>query len=256
MNIWGTFDDHRILRTLITFWGLWGRLEYLLWTSEDFEGFDDLLRNLRTFWGSVENLRSEYLGYLLFIFLTFYGLCGPFEDFLKTRGPDALRTLKNISGTFDDFLCTFWGPEAFEEFKDFSGHWGSLRTWLPTEELRTLINFWGHWGRFDVLLEDLWGFEDIEDLFSNLRIIWGPWPENVGDLLSFSWPFEDFVYLLRTFWRPEDLRISKHWRIFWTFWWPLVDIWGLFLGTFEDFVRTIWWTFEDPLTTTGFWGRW
>ena len=92
MTIWGTFDDHRILRTLITFWGIWGRLDYLLWTSEDFECFDELLRNLRTFWGSVENLRSEDLGYLLCIFLTFWGLCGPFEDFLKTWGHDALRT--------------------------------------------------------------------------------------------------------------------------------------------------------------------
>ena len=107
MNIWGTFADHRILKTLITFWGLWCRLEYLLWTYEDFEGFDDLLRNLRTFWGSFENLRPEDLVYLLCIFLTFWGLCGHFEDFLKTWGPEDLRTLKNLSGTFDDFLWTY-----------------------------------------------------------------------------------------------------------------------------------------------------
>ena len=139
MNIWGTFADHRILKTLITFWGLWCRLEYLLWTYEDFEGFDDLLRNLRTFWGSVENLRCEDLGYLLCIFLTYWGLCGPFEDFLKTWGPDALRTLKNFSGPFDDFLWTFWGL-FLGNFEDF------VRTiWWPFEELLTTTGFWGRW---------------------------------------------------------------------------------------------------------------
>ena len=138
-NIWGTFADHRILKTLITFWGLWCSLEYLLWTYEDFEGFDDLLRNLRTFWGSVENLRSEDLGYLLRIFLTFWGLCGPFEDFLKTWGPDALRTLKNLSGTFDDYLWTIWGL-FLGTFEDF------VRTiWWPFEELLTTTGFWGRW---------------------------------------------------------------------------------------------------------------
>ena len=258
MNIWGTFDDHRILRTLITFWGLWGRLEYLLWTYEDFEGFDGLLRKLRTFWGSVENLRSEYLGYLLCIFLTFWGLCGPFEDFLKTWGPDALRTLKNISGTFDDFLWTYWGPEAFEDFKDFSGHWGSLRTWLPTEELRTLITFWGLWGRLEYLLWTYEDFEGFDDLWRNLRPFfedilriswepeaWGPWLP-LCIFLTF-WglcgPFEDF---LKT-WGPEDLKTLKNFSgpfddFLWTFW-------GLYLanfwGRFEDHLMTIWGTFDD-----------
>ena len=114
-------------------------------TSEDFEGFDDLLRNLRTFWGSVENLRSEDLGYLLCIFLTFWGLSGPFEEFWKTWGPDFLRTLKNLSGTFDDFLWTYWGPDAFEDFNDFSGHWGFCEPDYLLRTLRTLINFWGLW---------------------------------------------------------------------------------------------------------------
>ena len=128
LRIYNDFSGHwgfcepdyllRTLRTLINFWGLWNRLEYLLWTYEDFEGFDNLLRNLRTFWGSVENLRSEDLGYLLCIFLTFWGLCGPFEDFLKTWGPDALRTLKNLSGTFNDLLWTIWGL-FLGNFEDF-----------------------------------------------------------------------------------------------------------------------------------------
>ena len=180
---------------------------------------------MRTFWGSVENLRSEYLGYLLCIFFTFWGLFGPFEDFLKTRGPDALRTLKNISGTFDDFLWIYWGPETFVDFKDSSGHWGSLRTWLPTEELRTLINIWGHWGRFEYLLRTFEKFEDFEDLLSNLRIIWEPevWVPWV--------PFVHFLHILRTlriFWGLfEDLRtwcsqiIEEPFR---NFWWLLVDL--------------------------------
>ena len=176
---------------------------------------------------------------------------------MKTWGPDALRSLKNLSGTSDDFLWTYLGPEAFVDFKDSSEHWGSLRTWLPTEELRTLINIWGHWGRFEYLLRTFEEFEDFEDLLSNLRIIWGP--EAWG-----GWgPFVHFLDLLRTlctFWGLfEDLRTWGSQSIeefsgpfddyLWTFW-------GLFLGTFEDFVRTIWWTFEEPLTTTGFWGRW
>ena len=291
MNIWGTFDDHRILRTLITFWGLWGRLEYLLWTYEDFEGlealfgeiedilriiwepdawgrwgpfcafsslfedFVDLLRNLRTLWGSVENLRSEYLGYLLFIFLTFCGLCGPFEDFLKTWGPDALRTLRNISGTFDDFLWTYRGPEAFEDFKDSSGHWGSLRTWLPTEELRTLINFWGLWGRFDYLLRTFEEFEDFEDLLSNLRNIWGPetwgrWGPFVHflDLLWALWTFRGVLEDLRTW---CSLNIEEPFR---NFWWILVDLlssWGLWgiqglFRTLRIFANlTTYWGIED-----------
>ena len=145
-TLWGPFDDH-----LRNFWRPqdfedvdnvlrnWGRLEYLLWTSEEFEGFDDLLRNLRTFWGSVENLRSEDLGYLLCIFLTFWGLCGPFEDFLKTWGPDALRTLKNLSGTLNDFLWTIWGL-FLGNFEDF------LRIIYWTfEELLTTTGFWRRW---------------------------------------------------------------------------------------------------------------
>ena len=261
MTIWGTFDDHRILRTLITFWGLWCRLEYLLWTYEDFEGFDDLLRNLRAFWGSVENLRSEDLGYLLCIFLTFWGLCGLFEDFLKTWGPDALRTLKNLSGTFDDFLWTIWGP-VFRKF------WGLCEDHLMTiwgtfddhRILRTLITFWGievalitfcgPWG----LRVLWWPFEEFED---TLRISENLRSEDVGYLLCIFltfWglcgPFEDF---LKT-WGPDALRTLKNLSgtfddFLWTFW-------GLFLGNFEDFVRTIWWPFEELLTTTGFWGRW
>ena len=157
MTIWGTFDAHwGLWGRWLTFWGLWGGLEYLLWTYEDFEGFDDLLSNLRTFWGSFENLRSEDLGYLLGIFLTFWGLCGPFEEFLKTWGPDALRTLKNLWGTSDDFLWTYWGPEAFEELKDFSGHCGSSRTWLPTEDFEDVDKFLD----FEIAL-NTWGLRGL-----------------------------------------------------------------------------------------------
>ena len=319
MNIWGTFDDHRILTTLITSWGLWcrleyllwtsedfegfddllrnlrtfwgsvenlrllvehlrtvfrniwgwgplmtiwgtcrpqdfedvdnvlrnwGRLEYLLWTSEDFEGFDDLLRNLRTFWGSVENLRSEDLGYLVCIFLTFWGLSGPFEEFWKTWGPDALRTLKNLSGTFDDFLWTYWGPDAFEDFNDFSGHWGFCEPDYLLRTLRTLINFWGLWSRLEYLLWTYEDFEGFDNLLRNLRTFWGSVEnlrsEDLGYLLCIFltfWglcgPFEDF---LKT-WGTDALRTLKN--LSGTFDDFLWTIWGLFLGNFEDFLRII-----------------
>ena len=266
MNIWGTFADHRILKTLITFWGLWCRLEYLLWTYEDFEGFDDLLRNLRTFWGSVENLRSEDLGYLLCIFLTFWGLCGPFEDFLKTWGPDALKTLKNFSGPFDDFLWTilrtvfrkFWGlceDHLMTIWGTFDDHrilrtlitfWGievALITFCgPMRTSRALMTFWGIWGHFEDQLRT-WG--------------WGPWVPFVHflDFLRTLWTFEDF---LKT-WGPDALRTLKNLPgTFDDFLWT---IWGLFLGTFEDFVRTIlrnFWRpqdFEDVDNVLRNWGR-
>ena len=282
MNIWGTFDDHRILTTLITYWGLWCRLEYLLWTSEDFEGFDDLLRNLRTFWGSVENLRSEDLGYLLCIFLTFWGLSGPFEEFWKTWGPDFLRTLKNLSGTFDDFLWTYWGPDAFEDFDDFSGHWGFCEPDYLLRTLRTLINFWGLWNRLEYLFwtyEDFEGFDNLLNL-NLLRIswepeVWGPWV-----------PFVHFLDFLRTFWTLwgilEDLRTWCSQNVeesFRNFWWLLVNLlrtwclWGLqwlfrtlrilrtWLPTedFEDvdkFLRTLkspWIPFVDLWGLRGLW---
>ena len=244
MSIWGTFDDHRILTTLITSWGLWCRLEYLLWTSEDFEGFDDLLRNLRTFWGSVENLRSEDLGYLLCIFLTFWGLSGPFEEFWKTWGPDFLRTLKNLSGTFDDFLWSYWGPDAFEDYNDFSGHWGFCEPDYLLRTLRTLINFWGLWNRLEYVLWTYEDFEGFDNLLRNLRPFWGSVEnlrsEDLGYLLCIFltfWglcgPFEDF---LKT-WGPDALRTLKN--LSGTFDDFLWTIWGLFLGNFEDFLRII-----------------
>ena len=353
MSIWGTFDDHRILTTLITSWGLWCRLEYLLWTYEDFEGFDNLLRNLRTFLESVENLRSEDLGYLLCIFLTFWGLCwtfwgiledlttwcsqnveepfrnfwwllvehlrtvfrniwglcedhlmtiwgtfddhrilttlitllgtlmidwntfcgplrtsralmtfwgiwghfedqlrtwglrtlgtfcafswlfedfaGPFEEFWKTWGPDFLRTLKNLSGTFDDFLWTYWGPDAFEDYNDFSGHWGFCEPDYLLRTLRTLINFWGLWNRLEYVLWTYEDFEGFDNLLRNLRPFWGSVEnlrsEDLGYLLCIFltfWglcgPFEDF---LKT-WGPDALRTLKN-----------------LSGTFDDFLWTI-----------------
>ena len=244
MSIWGTFDDHRILTTLITSWGLWCRLEYLLWTSEDFEGFDDLLRNLRTFWGSVENLRSEDLGYLLCIFLTFWGLSGPFEEFWKTWGTDFLRTLKNLSGTFDDFLWSYWGPDAFEDYNDFSGHWGFCEPDYLLRTMRTLINFWGLWNRLEYVLWTYEDFEGFDNLLRNLRPFWGSVEnlrsEDLGYLLCIFltfWglcgPFEDF---LKT-WGPDALRTLKN--LSGTFDDFLWTIWGLFLGNFEDFLRII-----------------
>ena len=249
MDLWGLrgiggpFGEIEDILRIIWEPDAWGRWGPFCAFSSLFEDFVDLLRNLRTLWGSVENLRSEYLGYLLFIFLTFFGLCGPFEDFLKTWGPDALRTLKNISGTFDDFLWTYRGPEAFEDFKDTSGHWGSLRTWLPTEELRTLINFWGLWGRFDYLLRTFEEFEDFEDLLSNLRIIWGP--EAWGRWGPFC-AFPDLLWTLWTFWGLfEDLRtwVSQNVEeLFRTFCWLLVDllrtVFSNFWGLFVDLLRT------------------
>ena len=231
LSIWGTFDDHRILTTLITSWGLWCRLEYLLWTYEDFEGFDNLLRNLRTFLESVENLRSEDLGYLLCIFLTFWGLSEPFEEFWKTWGPDFLRTLKNLSGTFEDY-------------NDFSGHWGFCEPDYLLRTLRTLINIWGLWNRLEYVL---WTYEDFEgfyNLLRNLRPFWGSVEnlrsEDLGYLLCIFltfWglcgPFEDF---LKT-WGPDALRTLKN--LSGTFDDFLWTIWGLFLGNFEYFLRII-----------------
>ena len=246
MNIWGTFDDHRILTTLINSWGLWCRLEYLLWTSEDFEGFDDLLRNLRTFWGSVENLRSEDLGYLLCIFLTFWGLSGPFEEFWKTWGPDFLRTLKNLSGTFDDFLWTYWGPDAFEDFNDFSGHWGFCEPDYLLRTLRTLINFWGLWNRLEYLFWTYEDFEGFDNLLRNLRTFWG----SVENLRS-----EDLGYLLcifLTFWG-----LSGPFEEFWKTWGPdaLRTLKNL-SGTFDDFLWSYWGpdAFEDYNDFSGHWG--
>ena len=69
------------------------------------------------------------------------------------------------------------------------------------------------------------------------------------------------MYLLRTFLRPEDLRISKHWRIFWTFWWLLVDllrtVFRKFWGLCEDHLMDIWGSFDDYTilrTLITFWG--
>ena len=180
MTFRGTFDDHRILRPLINFWGLgvvlntfgwplrtsralrafwgiWGHFEDQLrswglrilgtfcavswlfldfvdllrtfWRPEDlmlsehWRTIQELLmtscgpiedlwgtlrnpRTLRTFWviwGSFEDLRAADVGVLLCIFLISWGRVGPFADFLKTCGPEDLKTLRNFSGPFDEF---------------------------------------------------------------------------------------------------------------------------------------------------------
>ena len=282
----------RTSRALMTFWGNWGH-------------FEDQLRT----WG----LRT------LVTFCEFSWLFEDFVDLLRTFWrPEDLRISKHWR-----FLWIFWwllvdwGPEAFEDFKDFLG-WGSLldyilrtfedvdkllRTlrspWIPFVDLWGLRglwwhlrNFWGIWGHFEdqlrtfwgpsedwipfVDLITYWGIEDVdkfleafEYLLRTFEEFWGLFegsfedlrPEDLGDLLSFSWPFEDFVDLLRTFWRPEDLRISKHWRIFWTFWWHLVDhlrtVFRNFWGLFEDHLMNIWGTFDDYRilrTLITFWG--
>ena len=87
-TLWGPFDNHlrnfwrpQDLRTLITFWGIEVALNTFCGLLRTSRALMTFLRNLRTLWGSVENVRSEDLGYLLCIFLTFWGLSGPFEDF-------------------------------------------------------------------------------------------------------------------------------------------------------------------------------
>ena len=103
VTLWGPFDDHLrnfwrpqwILRTLITFWGIEVDLEYLLWTSEDFEGFDDAFEEfediLRISWEPAT-----------------WGPWVPFVHFL-----DFLRTLWTFWGLFKDLWT--WGSQNIEE---------------------------------------------------------------------------------------------------------------------------------------------
>ena len=256
-TIWWPFEEPLTtteFEAVDKFLRTWGRLEYLWLTSEDFEGFEGLLRNLRTFWGSVEKLRSEDLGYLLCSFLTFSRLCGPFEDFLKTWGPDALRTLKNHSGTFDDFLWTYWGPlRNFEESEDFENILSNLRIiWGPegcgrrgpfVHILDILRTFWTFYGLFEDLRS--WGSQNIEEL---LRTSW--WL--LVDLLSSFYrklfrtllgPFDD---LSKNFWGRQDFEhVDNFLRTLKSSWIPFVDLWGLrgLWGPFEeyeDILRITW----------------
>ena len=202
-----------------------------------FEEFEDILRISwePEVWGPWVPF-VHFLDFLRTLW-TFWGL---FED-LWTWGS---QNIEDFSGPFDDFLLTYWGPEAFEDFKDFLGYWGSLRTWLHTEDfedvdklLRTLRSPW-------IPFVDLWGLrglwwplEEFEDI---LRIswepeVWVPWVPFMHflDILWTLWTFEDF---LKT-WGPDALRTLKN--ISGTFDDILWTIWGLYLGTFEDFLRTI-----------------
>ena len=163
MNIWGTFDDYRILRTLITFWGievawipfvdLWG-LRGLWWPFDEFEDilriswepevwvpwvpfvhFPDLLWTLWTFWGLFEDQRTwcsqnieehfRNIWWLLVYLLRTWGLWG-IQGLFRT-----LRIFAN--------LITYWGIEDVDKF------------------LRTLRTIW-------VSFEDLWGIQRL----------WGP----------------------------------------------------------------------------------
>ena len=134
MTIWGTFDDHRILRTLITFWGIWGRLEYLLWTSVDFEGlwapFEEIEDILRISWEP--------------------GAWGPWVPFVHFL--DNLRTLWTYWGHYEDLRT--WCSQIIEEpFRN--------SCWLLVDLLRT----WGLWG-FQGLFRTL-------RIFANLITYWG-----------------------------------------------------------------------------------
>ena len=266
---WWPFEEllttYRILRTLVTFWGievalntfvdLWG-LRWLWWPLEEFE---DILRISwePEAWGPWVPF-VHFLDFLRTLW-TFWGL---FED-LRTWGS---QSIEEFSGPFDDFLWTFWGL-FFGNFEDFvSDHlmniWGTLTTYRI---LRTLINFWG----IEVALNTFCGPLRTSRALMTFWGIWGHFEDQLrtwglrtlGTFCAFSWLFEDFVDLLRTFWRPEDLRISKHWRIFWTFWWLLVDhlrtVFRNFWGLCEDHLMNIWGTFDDYRilrTLITFWG--
>ena len=273
----GLFRTLRIFANLITYWGIEvvdKLLRYLrspwipfvdLWGLRGLCGpFEEFEEDLRT-WGpeGFSGPFDAFSGGAFWwnVFRNFWGLLwGPFDEHLRI-----LWRLQH----FED-VELFWGIEVWWLLVDLLRTWGlwgiqglfrtlrtwSFRTWLPTEELRTLINFWGHWGRFQYLLT--WPLRNSRTLrifLSNLRIIW--WP-----VAWERWPFVIFLTsrTLWTFWGLlEDLRtwgsqsIEEFSGPFDDLWWTF---WGMFLGTFEDFVRTIWWTFEEPLTTTGFWGRW
>ena len=238
------------MSTGIPFVDLWW-LRGLWWPFEE----------LSTFWVSVENLRSEDLGYLCAFSWLFEDFADLLRDFLKTWGPDALRTLRtflNFWWLLVDHLRTvfrkFWGLFEYH----LMNIWG---TFDDHRILTTLITYWGLWYRLEYLLWTSEDFEGFDDLLRNLRTFWGSVDnlrsEDLGYLLCISWLFEDFADLLRNIGRPDDLVLSERWR---TFQELLMTSCGTFedcfLGIFEDSVRTIWWPFEELLTTTGFWGRW
>ena len=221
MNIWGTFDAHRILRTLITFWGIEVSLDIFcgpLRTSMAMMSFWGI-------WGHFEDQLKTRCLRTLGTFCAFSWLIEDFADFLRTfwRPVDTriLKTLKNLSGTFDDFLWTNWGP-VFRKF------WGLCEDLFRTiwgifddhRILRTLTYVLRNGDRFGYLLwtsDDFEGFDDLlRTLWTTLSIFWGPeaWGR-WGPFCAFSWPFEDFVDFFEDFlktWGPEYL--SERWRIF------------------------------------------
>ena len=181
MNIWGTFDDYRNLRTLITFWGievawipfvdLWG-LRRLWWPFEEFEDI------VRISWEPevwVPWVPFIHFPYLLWTLWTFWGL---FED---------QRT---------------WCSQNIEEH--FRNIW-----WLLLYLLRT----WGLWGiqglfrtsRIFANLITYWGIEDVDKLLRYLRSPWIPFVDLWG-LRGLCGPFEDFWKTCE----PEDLKALKN----------------------------------------------
>ena len=215
---------------------------------------------LRTFWGSVENLRPEDLVYLLCIFMTFWGLSGPFEEFWKIWGPDALRTLK----IFQELLMTSCKPiedlmplrisMTFQDIEDFANlitYWGLWGGWLIFEDFEVALNTFCGPMRISRDSRPFWGNRgDFED---HLRT-WGL--RTLGTFCAFSWLFEDFLDPLRNFGRPEDLIFSERWRIFqellMTSCEPIEDLMPLRISmTFQDIED-----FANLITYWGLWGRW
>ena len=135
MTIWGTFDDHRILRTLITFWGIEVALN--------------------TFCGPLRTSRA---------LMTFWGIWGHFEDQLRTWGLRTLGTFCAFSWLFEDFLDPLRNFGRSEDLM-LSERWRIFQELLmtsckPIEDLMPL--------RISMT------FQDIED-FANLITYWGLW---------------------------------------------------------------------------------
>ena len=162
--------------------------------------------------------------------------CEPIEDLMPLR----------ISITFQDI----------EDFANLITYWGLWGRWLIFEDFEVALNTFCGPMRTSRDLRPFWGNRgDFED---HLRT-WGL--RTLGTFCAFSLLFEDFVDLLRTFWRPWTWGSQNIEEPFRNFWWLLVEhlrtvfrnIWGLC----EDHLMTIWGTFDDHSilrTLITFWG--
>ena len=162
----------------------------------------------------------------------FWGNRGDFEDQLRTWGLRTLGTFCAFSWLFEDFLDplrNFGRPEdlmlserwrifqerlmtSCEPIEDLMPLRISM-TFQDIEDFANLITYWGLWGRW-LIFED---FEVALNTFCgpmrtsrDLRPFWGnrgdfedhlrTWGlRTLGTFCAFSWLFEDFVDLLRTF---------------------------------------------------------